>query len=362
MDDFVVVLAGGRGERFWPTSRRRRPKQVLRLLSDRTMLRETIERTLPMVPMERTFIVTGADLAPLLQEMHPDIPPENYLVEPEGKNTAPAVCFAAAYIIARYGDGIMYTLASDHYIDPPELFRNSLAAAKQAAVNLDRLILLGIQPTRAETEYGYIQVGEKLAEYDEIRCMDVESFKEKPSRVRAQEFYLSGKYLWNSGNFIMRAGKVLDEAGKFLPELAAGFRRYIDAFGSGNPDEVLREVYASAPSISFDYAILEKSSDVAVLWGTFQWDDVGNWNALERVLERDRFNNVVAGSGKSLLLETYETTVYNDAEGLVVTFGISDVVVVRVEDVVLVMNKTKIPHLRELVKVLKENPDLEKFL
>ncbi|MCD6418487.1 mannose-1-phosphate guanylyltransferase [bacterium] len=362
MDSYVVVLAGGKGERFWPASRVNFPKQVIKLFSDQTLLRETIERTLPQIPLSRTFIVTGEALASLLKETHPDIPDENYIIEPAGKNTAPAICFAAAQIVAKYGDGIMFVLASDHYISPQKTFQQSLQAAQNVVQTMDRIVLMGIQPTRAETGYGYIEVGEKIAEYDGIRCMDVKSFKEKPSRMKAQEFYLSGDFLWNSGNFIFRAGKILEEAKKFLPELAEGLEEYIEKFGTPEADEILRKVYDEAPSISIDYAIMEKSTDVAVLWGAFQWDDVGSWGALERVLTKDRNNNVTTGSGHFLMQESYETTVYNDTDGLVAVFGVSDLVIVVTKDAVLVMNKTRIPNMRELVEKIKENPDWQKFL
>lgn len=362
METYAIVLAGGKGERFWPASRASFPKQVIKLFSDQTLLKETINRTQPVVSMERTFIVTGQELANFLLGTHPELPAENFIIEPFGKNTAPAICLAAAQIVAKYGDGIMIVLASDHYISPTKAFQESLIAAKQIVQTTDKIVLMGIQPMRAETGYGYIQMGERLAEHNNIRCMTVESFKEKPSRVKAQEFYLSGKYLWNSGNFIMRAGKIIEEARKHLPEMVAGFEKYIRKFGEAEADKILAQTYNNAPSISIDYAVIEKSSDIAVLCGAFQWDDVGNWAALERVINKDRFNNVATGSGDFLLSETYETTVYNDEPGLVVALGVSDLIIVRMKDVVLIMNKTKIPHMRELVDKIREKPDLSKYL
>jgi len=362
MDSYVLVLAGGKGERFWPASRTVRPKQVLKLLSEQTLLRETIERTLPIVPLERTFIITGSELAGFLKGTHREIPPENYIIEPEGKNTAPAICLAAAQIVKRFGDGIMFVLASDHFINPTQVFQKSLEAACEVVQTTDMLVLMGIQPTRAETGYGYIHVGEKIVEYDGIRCLDVVSFKEKPSRVKAQEFYLSGKYLWNSGNFIMRAGKILEKAKEHLPQFEAGLQEYMANWGTPKAEEIIKQVFAQTPSISIDYAIIEKSTDVAVLWGAFQWDDVGNWSALERVLQKDRYNNVTHGIGEVLQSETYETTIYNDVPGLVVSVGVSDLIIVRMNDVVLVMNKTHVPHTRELVEKIKANPEWEKYL
>jgi len=362
MEEFVVVLAGGRGERFWPLSRANRPKQLLKLISNRTMLKETIERTLPLVPMERTFIVTGGELAKLIKEQHPEFPEENYIIEPMGKNTAPAICLAAANIVAKYGDGIMFVLASDHYIEPQSTFLSVLRAAKEAVIKTDRLILMGIEPTRAETAYGYIQVGEKLLELNDAQCYEVKNFKEKPDKVKAQEFYLSGEYLWNSGNFIMRARRILEEAKVYLPQLANDMEKYIDNFGSPEAEEILREAFERAPSTSIDYAILEKTKNVAVIWGKFYWDDVGSWGAMERVLKSDKFGNVVAGDGDFLILETYESTIFNDSPGLIATFGVSDLVIVRMDDITLVLNKTRIPQMRELISKLKEDEKFKKYL
>lgn len=362
MDDFIIILAGGKGERFWPASRVNKPKQLLSLISHKTMLQETIERTLKLVPLERTFIVTNNNLAGLIQTSLPEFTTENFIIEPEGKNTAPAICLAAANIVARYGDGIIFVLASDHYISPTDIFIDALKSAKEVVVNSDRLVLLGIQPTRPETAYGYIQVGEKLMEYNGIKSHIVQSFREKPSRVKAQEFYLSGNYLWNSGNFIMRAGKVLDEAEKYMPELARGMKQYISEYQSPSAGAILERVFRQAQSTSFDYGVLEKSDQVAVLWGTFQWDDVGSWSAIERILQKEAHNNVIHGVGQTFLDESYETTVYNDAPGLVVLSGVSDIVVVRLEDVVLVISKTRTDQLRELVAKLRENPDYEEYL
>ena len=362
MEEFVVILAGGRGERFWPASRTNMPKQLLKLYSNKTMLQETMDRTLPLVPLERTFIVTGNHLRDLIKQTHPEVPDQNFIIEPMAKNTAPAICLAAANIVAQYGDGIMYVLASDHYIYPVEMFRDVLRVGREVILTFDKLVLMGIQPTRAETGYGYIQIGEKIAEYDGIKCFHVNSFKEKPSRVKAQEFYLSGEYLWNSGNFMFRAQKVLEEAEKYLPEFAKKMRQYIDKFGTPEAEQILRDAFENVTAISIDFAILEKSQDVAVLWGAFQWDDVGSWGALERILPKDKFNNVIAGVDEKLLVDTYETTIYNNQDSLIVAFGVSDLVIVNMGDVILVMNKTRIPEMRELVEKVKENPEWKKYL
>ncbi len=362
MKEYVVVLAGGKGERFWPASRATHPKQLIKLISERTMIRETIERTLPIVPLENTFIVPSAEIAELITQSYPEISSANFIIEPVGKNTAPAICLAAANIVARFGDGVMYVLASDHFINPTNMFREALQVSSEIVKTKDRLVLMGIQPTRAETGYGYIHVGDKIAEYGGIRGYNVKAFKEKPSRVKAQEFYLSSDYLWNSGNFMFRAGKILEEADKHIPRFAAEIKKYIANFGTSKADEILKNAFENVEGISIDYAIFEKSGDVAVLWGAFQWDDVGSWSALERVLPKDKFNNVAVGKSDNCLVETYDTTVYGDNEGLVVTLGVSDLVIVRMKDVVLVMNKTRVSGMRELVNSIKENPEWKKYL
>ncbi len=362
MDEFVLILAGGKGERFWPASKTNRPKQVVKLVSEHTMIRETLKRTLSIVPFERTLIITGNELKNTIREYEPDISDDRFIIEPVAKNTAPAIILAAAKICAEYGDGVMYVLSSDHFISPVNMFVDTLAFAGEIVRSNDKLVLMGIQPTRAETAYGYIHTGEKFMENNGIRSFYVKSFQEKPSRIKAQEYYLSGEYLWNSGNFIFRAGKILEQARNFLPEFAALIDDYIAHYHTPQAEEKLAIAFEAAPSISIDYAILEKSEEVTVLWGSFLWDDLGSWSALERVLNSDRNNNVTAGKGKTGLFETFETTVYNDSDGVIVTFGVSDLVVVRIDNVTFVMNKTRISEMRELITKLKESPELAQYL
>jgi mannose-1-phosphate guanylyltransferase len=362
LNTYVVILAGGRGERFWPASRIKKPKQVLKLTSQKTLLQETLDRSLPIVPIERTFIITGKELGDYLKASHPGFPQENFIIEPCAKNTAPAICYSAAHIVAKHGDGIIVVLSSDHYISPVSIFQQSLLSAVDIVKSTDRIVLLGIQPNRGETGSGYIQVGENLTESNGIKCMSVESFKEKPSRINAQEFYLSGKYLWNSGNFIMRAGKLLEEGKKYLPIFIDDMEKYIANYETSDAPKIIADAFDRVQSISIDYAILEKTSNIAVLWGSFLWDDVGNWNALERVIQQDRFNNVNTGAGETFFSETYESTVYNDTDGLVVAVGVSDLVIIRMNDITMVMNKTHIPHIREIVEKIRANKDWEKYL
>jgi len=361
MENFAVILAGGRGERFWPISRSGRPKQLIRLLSDKTMLEDTLDRVKSIVADENVVIITGNEIKEMIEECVPGLTEENFLLEPIGRNTAPAIGLAAAKIIATKGDGIMFVLSSDHRINPVATFVDALNAAKSMVEKEGSLVLLGIEPNRPETGYGYIEVGEIKTEIDGFVMADVAVFKEKPNRILAQEYYLDGKHLWNSGIFVWKATKIMEEIGNFLPDLHNELQKYIEVYGTDKENDVLKEAFNRIEPISIDYGVLEKSDSVTVLRANFTWDDVGNYAALERVLERDREGNVVVGDDVKLF-DTYETTIMNDMPGMVVVFGVSDLVIVRSGDVLFVLQKTRIPEMRELLEHLKRDPDIERYL
>ena len=361
MDNFAVVLAGGRGERFWPASRKHRPKQLLRLLSERTMLEETLSRVDDLVEEENRIIVTGRQLKGLIEKEIGGLTDGNFMVEPQGRNTAPAIGIAAAKIVAEHGDGIMFVLSSDHLIRPLGTFVEALRAARGLAEAHDRLVLLGVEPSRPETGYGYIEMGEVMDQTNGFAAHDVASFKEKPNRLVAQEYYLDSKHLWNSGIFVWRAGRILEEMKAHLPELYSQLEKYKSAVGTERENEVLDEIFEKISPISIDYGVLEKTHSVAVLRAKFTWDDVGNYGALVRILEKDHEGNVTFGDDVHLF-ESYETTVMNDTPGAVVTYGISDLVIVREGDVLLVLHKSKVPQMRDLLEKIKDNPDLEEYL
>ncbi len=361
MKNFAVILAGGKGERFWPASRSDRPKQLLRLLSDKTMLEETISRVDSLVDADDVLIVTSDDLRGLIEKELPQLNGGNFLIEPVGRNTAPAIGLAAVNIVAKHGDGVMIVLSSDHRIRPVDAFRQAIEAAAQMAVVEDKLLLIGIEPSRPETGYGYIQLGLETAEENGFTIYDVASFREKPDRLLAQEYYLDSKHLWNSGIFVWRASVILDEMKNILPEQYSLLMKFKEAIGTDKEREVLDSVFEQISPISIDYGVLEHSKSVAVLRAKFTWDDVGSFSALERIMRKDFEGNVVAGENV-VLHESYETTVMNEGPGPVVTFGVSDIAIIRTEDALLVIHKTRIPQIRELLDTLKEMPDMEGYL
>ncbi|KPJ48597.1 MAG: hypothetical protein AMJ41_04600 [candidate division Zixibacteria bacterium DG_27] len=357
---YAVILAGGRGERFWPLSRSESPKQLLRLTSDKTMLEETFSRLEGFIPLERTLIVTGEELKDKILSTMRFLKEDNLLVEPRGRNTCLAIGLAAAHIGKQDPGAILVVLSSDHQISPPQRLVEILQTAADHAQGEDCLFTIGVVPSRAETAYGYIELQEMITRRAAIPIYRVKEFKEKPSRLAAQEYYYDRKHLWNSGIFVWSVSAFLAAMRTAVPDMAAALESYREEIGTPRELQARRELYQGAVSVSVDRAILEKAKNVLTIKADIHWDDVGSWLALSRIKKLDRENNVIIG--EALALDTYETTILNDDQGLVATYGVSDLVVVKTEDVVLVAHKTRIPDIRELVAHLSEHEKLRRFL
>jgi mannose-1-phosphate guanylyltransferase len=346
----VVIMAGGRGERFWPESRLNRPKQFLSLTGSQPMLEQTVERVLPLAPWERVYVVTAAAYEGLVRHTLPHLPTDNLLLEPVGKDTAPCIGWAAQHIAQTWGpDTVLAVLPADHSIqDAPELCR-LLSAAVERAHQSSELITLGIQPDRPETGYGYIEYGELNAVVQGRMCYKVKRFVEKPTSQRAQEFLAAGGFLWNSGMFVWRADAILQAIQQHLPEIAAGLRRIQPVSQDGG--ESLALEYRRLPAISIDYGVMEKASNVCVFPCDISWDDVGSWFALERVLPADEHGNVVVGD--HIGVRTGSSVIIGHAGRLIATLGVQDLIVVDAGDVVVVCPKSEAHNIRDLVAELR---------
>jgi mannose-1-phosphate guanylyltransferase len=353
-------MAGGRGERFWPLSRMARPKQFLKLTSDNTMLEETIERVLPLIPLGNIRIVTTNEMSELIQGEMREITAGNILAEPVGRNTCLAIGLAAAHLRHENEHAVMVVLSADHLISPPEkllqILRDGMALASMEEV----LITIGIVPTRPDIGYGYIKYGDPHHSEGESKVFRVQSFAEKPKPAVAQEYYFSKNYFWNSGMFIWSANTILKAIGECMPEMGEQLAVYARTIGTKKEQEARNQLYAEATAISVDYAVLEKARNVLVIKGDFIWDDVGSWNSLERYKEKDSENNVHIGP--ALLMDTFETTVYNDADGMIACLGVSDLVVVRSGEITLVVHKTKTGEVKKLLAKLAEDAKLKQYL
>jgi mannose-1-phosphate guanylyltransferase len=355
-----VILAGGRGERFWPLSRADKPKQFLKLTSDKTMLEETIVRVRPLIPLERVRIVANESMCEHILAAADNITSEHVLTEPRGRNTCLAIGLAAVHLRHVDPEAIMVVLSSDHLIRPPEKLVRIIDDACAVAAQDHMLITIGIVPTRPETAYGYIQIGEQFQSGRESQIFKVVSFTEKPNATNAQEYYYSRDYLWNSGMFVWKASAILNAISECRGEIGKQLEEY--ALTIGTPGEIAarEKLYAEAESISVDYAVLETARNVLAVKADIVWDDVGSWLALQRYKEVDGDNNVVVG--ESILKDTYETTIYNDSQGIIAALGVSDLVVVRAGDITLVAHKTRLNDLKKLLKDIGENETTRKYL
>ena len=335
------------------------PKHLLDIKGERTIIRETVDRIRPLVPPERTLIVTGRSHAAELIRQLPEIPAENILIEPVGRNTAPCIGLAALHIQKRVPDAVMLVLPSDHRIGDENAFRRVMAAAGRAASRGDALITIGIRPTGPETGYGYIEQGNLFATGEGEKIYRVRSIREKPPLEQAREFLRQGRFLWNSGMFVWKASTILKAIDRFLPELHEGLLQIREALGTEREEEIVGEVYSAQKAVSIDYGVMEKAHHVACVKGEFSWDDVGSWHAMERLALADIQGNIIQGD--VVTLDTQGSTLISD-HGLVAALGIRDLIVVRTQDATLVANKQDAQRVREIVQALDLNKRYKKYV
>ncbi len=355
---YGVILAGGKGERFWPKSRKGRPKQLLSLAGERTLLEETAARILPLIPRERLLVVATEGFEDVVREQVPDLREENLLFEPQGRNTAPAIGYAAEVIYRRAPLSNMVVLPADHRIAETERFLLTVKVASGIADD-QYLVTFGIVPTRPETGYGYIEAGEEIAVMDGVVVHRSLGFKEKPNQKEAGRFLKAGNYFWNSGMFVWKTEVILKAFEKHMSDLSTDLREFRKSLGTPAEREALRKIYERVPAISIDYGVMERASNVAVVRADFSWDDVGSWTVLERLRERDKDGNVVFGD--HLGIDTGNSVIVSE-KGLVATVAVSDLVVVRVEDATLVCPKERIQDVKALVQRLSKDKGLRKYL
>ena len=345
MKTAALIMAGGCGERFWPRSRRNMPKQFLALTDDKkTMIQLTVDRISPLVRMEDIFVVTNRSYQDLVHRQLPELPEENILCEPVGKNTAPCIGLGAIHMEKRYGDAVMMVLPSDHLVKYTSLFLNTLSDACQIAEMGKDLVTLGIAPDSPETGYGYIkfQPDQTLG-----RAFAVEKFVEKPDLETAKAYLDSEQYLWNSGMFVWKVSTILEQLREHLPETYEGLRRIGAAIGTDQEEQALEREFRQFKSESIDYGVMEKAKDIYILSGAFGWDDVGSWLALGRIKRSDEFGNVV--SGNVVTVDT-KGTIVQGGDKLIAAVGLEDMIVVDSGDALLICEQG---HAGDIKKVLE---------
>jgi len=348
---YALIMAGGSGTRLWPRSRRDRPKQLLDIVSQRTMLQETCERIRPLIPDERIFVITNEGYAEESLRQVPYLHPANIIGELEGHGTAPAIGLGTLHIGQRDPEAMMVVLTADHLVRDAETFRRVLQAAASVA-ETGRLVTLGIKPTHPETGYGYIQRGDSLPEVGGYQVFRVRRFTEKPDLATAEGFVDSGEYYWNSGMFVWKISAIQAEIQRLMPQLHAHLEEIRPAVGTDREPEVLARVWPEIETQTIDYGVMEHAQNVAVLPTDIGWSDVGDWATLSGLLPADDAGNVVVG--EHVGVETVRSLVYSPHR-LVATVGIQDMVIVDTDDAILVCPKERAQEVRALVDELKRN-------
>jgi mannose-1-phosphate guanylyltransferase len=346
---YAAVMAGGVGTRLWPLSRQTRPKQALQLIGGRTMFQHSVDRLAPLFPPDHILIVTGQKHGEVLRPQAPELPDENFILEPMGRDSGPAVGLGAIHLQRRDPEAVMAMLTADHYIVKTERFRAALAAAEKVA-RTGRIVTLGIKPEFPSTGYGYIQRGKSLGRLNGFEVFHAVQFTEKPDPTTASAFFESGRYSWNSGMFIWRVDQVLAEFQRQRPQIYEQLMMIANVLGTPDETRVLAEVWPQVEKISIDYAVMERAANVTVIPVEIGWSDVGSWATLLDIIHGDDQGNVV--SGEHLGIDTAGTLVRSE-DRLVVTIGLEDLIIVDTDDALLICPKRRAQDVKAVVDRLK---------
>lgn len=369
-DRFVIIMAGGRGERFWPVSREKTPKQLLTLLGKRSFLQQAVDRVMPLVPAKNIFVITNEKQLPEVRKQLPKLPKQNLIAEPIGRDTCAAVTLGAALVGARSTTGVMAVLPADHVIPEEKKFQQVLSDAFDLAGRGQAIITIGIKPTDPATGYGYIHVGEALPPPEGAKpyktiFFKAERFVEKPHFDKALEYLNSGQYRWNAGMFIWSFVTITEGLQKHQPEMYEACRRWFKvASQPAKLAKVLAKEYPGIKKISIDYALMEHAHNVIVADGTFAWDDLGSWNALARHLKPDAEGNCAVAD--FIHVDAARNIIYDARTKAhrtpIAVVGLRDSILVQTDDAVLLAHKSQAQKVKELVKRLAENPKLKKLV
>ena len=345
----ALIMAGGKGTRFWPLSTEEKPKQFLNLIGEETMIQMTINRITPIIPIERIFVCTGEMYVDLVKEQLPDLAVQNIIVEPEGRNTAPCIALSAFVIKKYYKDANMIVLPSDHLIADEDEFRNVIKNADEfVKENKEAIITLGMEPTRPETGYGYIRYGNDKKEINNHKVIKVDAFVEKPNKEKAEAYIKEGNYLWNGGMFLWSADNILNQIEKYSNDTYKALKD-IEIVANEDVQGFINNNYYKTEAISIDYAVMEKSDSIYVVPSKFGWDDVGSWEALDRYREKDDKGNVLVGNAK--VVDSHGNLVISSSHDIVVE-GLKDIYVIENDGKILIGHKSNVANVKELKNII----------
>ena len=337
----ALIMAGGKGTRFWPLSTEDKPKQFLKLIGDKTMIQMTIDRVLPIIPMDRIYICTGERYVDLIKEQVPNLPVENIIIEPEGRNTAPCITLSSLVIKRKYKDATMVVLPSDHLIENEDRFRNIIIEAEQYLnVNNKGIVTLGMNPTRPETGYGYIKYDNNI----NMEVLKVDRFVEKPDKKTAEKYLKEGNYLWNGGMFLWKVNTILSEVKKYIPNTYKVLNE-IEYVSDENLQELINNRYSKTDEISIDYAVLEKSNDVYVIKSDIGWDDIGTWLAMERYREKDNYENIY--DENTISIDSRNSLVIGNDDKQVIMIGVDNIATIVSDDGIYIVKKSLLENIKD---------------
>jgi mannose-1-phosphate guanylyltransferase len=351
---FAVIMAGGTGTRFWPRSREKTPKQLLEILGKGTMIQNTLKRLEHLVDVKNVIIVTNKVQRSLLAKQLPNVPEENILVEPVGRNTAPCIGIAALHVKRLDPSAVIIVLPADHVIQDADEFKRVMSLAVETARESGSLLTIGVHPTRPETGYGYIQMYNEEGEHNPYfsrGVFRVKTFAEKPNLQTAERFLASGDFLWNSGMFVWRADVILREIEQCLPDLHAELKKIEDAIGGANYQATLELVYGLIRGISVDYGVMEKAKEVYVIPAEFGWNDIGSWDEVCRISGKDDNGNSI--TGKVIQKDTRNSYIYSSPGKVVATIGVDDLIVINTDDALLICRRGSSQEVKEISDYLK---------
>lgn len=361
---YGIVMAGGKGERFWPQSRISHPKQLLRLIGNLTLIEQTVQRLLPLIKPENIIVITNTDYIAPMQSLLSSLPPANIIGEPVGRDTAPCVALATAIVKARHAaspsaeEPVMVVLPADHIIRDTSSMLKVISDSVDLA-RKDGIVTIGIDPAFPSTGYGYVHCGEELKSEGGTKFYKSRGFKEKPDLATAKKFLDDKSYKWNSGMFIWSL-KTIDRAfKKFAPSMADKIETIAKAVDTPDFQKVFANIYPLFDKISIDYAIMEKAESVSIAQANFDWDDVGSWTALRNQIRPEENNNVVRGLHKGI--DTKDCIIMGDSKHLIATVDIEDLIIVHTDDATLICNAKSAQKIKDLVRILGADSELLKF-
>lgn len=340
---YAIIMAGGSGERFWPLSTPDRPKQFLRFGGEKSLLQETVDRITPLIPIDRQFVVAGMQHVDRIREELPDLPVENLVREPVGRNTAACIGLTSLFVARRDPDAVTLVLPADHHIVGVQDFLSSIEKAVRIAQGENVTVVIGVTPTRPETGYGYVRSGMEL----ETDVYAVLRFHEKPEETTARSYLSAGDYFWNTGIFVWRNRTIEQLIKTFLPRHWSTLEEIRSMLGTPGYADVLAKVYPTLEKMSIDYGVVEKAENIKMVRGRFGWDDLGSWTALDRILLRDQEDNVVIG--RHVGLNTSNCIIYGREGKIVATIGLRDLIIAETEHGLLVCPKSRSQEIRQLL-------------